>query len=138
MQADSSVSNEIHASKTFLDVYGRIASAMCVVHCFIVSFSPAIINNVEILKANNEVLEWGFFGFAVFFAVISAVSGLSKHRNPMVLGCFAAGLSILILGRLSESMSLFEGGEGLSIAGGVFLFLAHMYSSRCCSVIDAV
>lgn len=105
---------------------------MCVVHCLTISFAPFIIDNMSILKANNELFEWGFFGLALTFALMSAAFGLRKHKNPLVLVCFATGIAVLILGRLSEAMSLFEGGEALSIGGGMFLFIAHMYSARCC------
>ena len=138
MQANSSITPDMQPSNLSWDSYGGIASTLCVVHCLTISFAPAIIDNVSFLSANNELFEWGFFGLAVLFGLTSATVGIRKHRNVLVLGSFVAGLSILVLGRLGEAMSLFEGGEALSIAGGIFLFIAHMYSSRCCSGIEHV
>ena len=138
MQANSSFADQVKMTNNSFDKYGRIASALCVLHCLTISFAPAIIENVSLLSANIELFEWGFFGFAVLFALISAIVGLRNHRNVVVLVSFVLGLSVLMLGRLGEAMSLYEGGEALSIAGGVFLFIAHMYSSRCCRGIDTV
>lgn len=129
------MSTNLHLNNTnrmSIDIYGRFASSLCVLHCLTMSFAPFIIESISILNANNELLEWGFFSLALAFALLSAVFGMRKHNNPLVLGSFAMGIAVLILGRLGEAMSLFEGGEALSIGGGAFLFVAHMYSARCC------
>ena len=125
---DTTLSNE----GFMWDGYGRFASGLCVLHCLTVSFAPSIIENISIVSAYNEVLEWGFFGGAVLFALISASLGLRKHQNYKVLVGFSIGLSVLTLGRVGEALSLFEGGEMLSICGGLFLFISHMYSTTCC------
>ncbi len=114
-----------------LDGFGGLASATCFMHCFIISLAPSLLSNVEIVKTNNELLEWSFFSFAVGFALVSAGTEFFKHRQLTVMMGFGVGASVLTLGRLSEMFS-FEGGGILSIFGGLILFASHMYSMRCC------
>ena len=129
MSTESTLTNQ---NSFVWDGYGRLASGLCVLHCLTVSFAPSVIENSSFASSYNEVFEWGFFGMAILFAIISAAFGLKKHQNYMVLIGFVTGMAVLILGRLGEAMSLFEGGEALSISGGMFLFVSHMYSTTCC------
>ena len=117
------------------DGYGRVASGLCVIHCLTVSFAPSLVEQMSFLSSYNESLEWGFFAFALVFSIISAGFGIKKHHNIFILSGFMMGIAILILGRLGEAMSLFEGGEILSIMGGLFLLMSHIYSSSCCRTV---
>ncbi len=113
-----------------LDIYGTITSMLCVLHCLIVSFASTLVDGMNVLKSKNEFVEWGSFAFALTFALMYGTFELRKHQNP--IATFSMGIAALTLGRLDEALSLFEGGETFSIGGGIFLFVAHMYSARCC------
>ena len=115
-----------------LDSFGGVASVACFMHCLILSVVPSLLSNVEFVASNNEVLEWSFFAFAMVFAIISAGSGMVKHKKTSIMIGFGVGISVLAMGRLSEVLS-FEGGGVLSIIGGFTLFAAHMMSIRCCN-----
>ena len=114
------------------DSLGGVASAACIAHCFIVSLAPSLLSNLKLLSSYNEILEWSFFGFAISFALISAIFGFNMHKNYVLMSSFTFGMLILILGRCSEAFSLFEGGDLLSIFGGLILFGSHFFSLRCC------
>ena len=118
------------------DSLGGISSAACFAHCLMVSMAPALLANIDWISSNNEIFEWAFFGFALLFALVSAGFGFKNHKNTMVLGGFALGIFALSLGRASEALSLFEGGDALSIFGGLTLFLSHLQSIKCCKIHD--
>ena len=115
-----------------LDRFGGVASAICALHCLTISFVPSLLSNVQFLSSYNEVLEWGFFSFALVFALSSLIFNWKKHKNIMVLIGLVLGICILTLGRMSEAMSLLEGGGVLSIIGGTVLFCSHFLGIRCC------
>ena len=118
--------------QTNLDNLGSVASLMCILHCLLISFTPTLLSHVQIISNYNEVLEWSFFGFALSFAVFSAILGFRLHKNILLMSGFTIGILMLVVGRSAEAFSLFEGGDILSISGGFFLFGAHFYSLRCC------
>jgi len=117
---------------SILDKFGGLASAACILHCLLVSLAPSFLSTLEMGHSFQEVFEWSFFGFAVLFASISAVLGFKAYKKNWLLGVFGLGIIILVSGRLSEALSLFEGGDFLSILGGLTLFVAHLLSLRCC------
>lgn len=114
------------------DRFGGVASAICALHCLTISFIPSLLSNVQFFSSYNEILEWGFFSFALFFALSSLLFNWKKHKNIIVLIGLISGICFLSLGRMSEAMSLFEGGGVLSIIGGVVLFISHFLGIRCC------
>ena len=79
-----------------------LASGLCVLHCLTVSFAPSVIENSTFASSYNEVFEWGFFGMAILFAIISAAFGLKKHQIHGV-DWIVTGMAVLILGRLGRS-----------------------------------
>ena len=115
-----------------LDNLGSLASFTCILHCLLISFAPTLLSQIQIIANYNEILEWTFFGFALSFALFSAILGFRLHKNILLMSGFTLGILMLVVGRSAEAFSLFEGGDILSISGGFFLFGAHFYSMRCC------
>ena len=115
-----------------LDRFGGVASAICALHCLTISFVPSLLSNVQFFSSYNEILEWGFFSFALLFALSSVIFNWKSHKNVLVLIGFLSGIFFLTLGRMSEAMSLFEGGGVLSVFGGFVLFCSHYLCIRCC------
>ncbi|MED5370240.1 MAG: MerC domain-containing protein [Myxococcota bacterium] len=114
----------------WVDRLGGLASSLCAVHCALVGFAPSIATVLGLAGAVNEKLEWGFFGAAMLLAGVAAAVGFRKHGSWAVLGVFSGGLALLLLGRMSETFALFEGGGVLSIVGGFTLLGAHLLSLR--------
>lgn len=115
-----------------VDRFGGVASAICALHCLTISFVPSLLSSIEFLSSYNEILEWGFFSFAMLFALSSLIFSWKIHKNIIVLIGLIVGSALLTLGRMSEAMSLFEGGGTLSIIGGAVLFYSHFLGIRCC------
>jgi len=115
-----------------IDRFGGFASAACVVHCLLVSVGATFLSTLELGDSFQEIFEWSFFGLAVFFALMSATVGFKAFQKSWLLACFSVGLLILIAGRMSEFLELFEYGDVLSIVGGFTLFISHLLSLRCC------
>ena len=115
-----------------IDRFGGVASAICALHCLTISLIPSLLSNVQFFSSYNEILEWGFFSFALFFALSSLLLHWKKHKNIIVFVGLILGVCLLTLGRMSEAMSLFEGGGVLSIIGGAVLFISHFLGIRCC------
>ena len=65
------------------DRFGGVASAICVLHCLTISLIPSLLSNVQFLSSYNEMLEWGFFSFALFFALSSLIFNWKNHKNHL-------------------------------------------------------
>ena len=115
-----------------IDRFGGVASALCVLHCLLVSLAPSILSTLDVGDSFQEIFEWSFFSLAILFALVSASLGFRMLKKLWLLGLFGGGIAILGLGRMSEALHLFEGGDILSILGGLTLFGAHILSTRCC------
>ena len=108
------------------DRLGGVASLMCAVHCLVMAFAPVVLTVTGLGIFAHEAFEWVFFGCALGFAGIAAVAALVDRRPVWVLGGFALGIPLLMLGRAAEALSLFEGGGWLAIAAGLLLAGTHI------------
>jgi hypothetical protein len=115
-----------------IDGFGGFASAACVAHCLIISLAPSVLTTLEFGHSFQEVFEWSFYGLAVVFALISGSFGFKAFKKLWLFSSFGLGIIILSIGRMSEALSLFEGGDILSVLGGITIFIAHLFSLRCC------
>ena len=121
----------------WMDRLGGLASATCALHCLLMAFAPALVPLLGLSMLRGEAFEWGFFAFAIGFAVLAGGLGYRVHRTWWVLAGFGAGIAVLVAGRLGEALALFEGGAVLSILGGVVLVGTHAASTlrtRSCQV----
>ena len=115
-----------------IDRFGGVASAICVAHCLIVTLGFSMVSTLDLDHSFQEIFEWSFFSLAIVFALVSASIGFKVIKKVSLFAFFGAGIVLLSVGRLSEAFEWFEGGDFLSIAGGFTLFLAHLWSMRCC------
>ena len=115
----------------WMDRFGSAASTACALHCFTMSFAPALLGVLGISFLANEVFEWAFFSAAIAFALLAAALGYRVHRAKGVLIGFAVGVGLLVMGRMAEAFELFEGGGKLAILGGLALAGSHLASLRC-------
>ncbi|MFK7929383.1 MAG: MerC domain-containing protein [Myxococcota bacterium] len=113
----------------WMDRFGGLASLTCAVHCGLLAFAPAALTllGLEVLEA--EVLEWAFFAFALCFAGLAAALGFRTHHNFWVMGAFVAGIGLLVVARLTEALSVFDGGPVLAILGGLVLVGSHLVNT---------
>lgn len=113
----------------WLDRVGGIASMSCALHCALMAFAPAVVSllDLEVLKA--EVFEWGFFLAALAFAALAGGVGYRQHRVAWLPMGFAGGIALLTTARLSEALSLFEGGGALAVAAGAVLLTLHGFNA---------
>ncbi|MEM1414225.1 MAG: MerC family mercury resistance protein [Myxococcota bacterium] len=113
-------------TRVALDQLGGVASATCALHCVVMSFAPALLPLLGLGVLAGEAFEWGFFALAVVVALAAAALG---SREPKVLAGFAAGIGVLLAGRLGEAFGLVEG-PALPILGGTILVATHVLSAR--------
>ena len=114
----------------WLDRFGGAASALCAVHCLLLGLVPAAVTLFGMNHGTHGILEWFFFGLASASAVVAALVGYRSHHSLWVALSFALGLAALSVGRMSEALSLFDGGGYFAVVGGGTLVLAHMASIR--------
>jgi len=120
----------------WIDRFGSVASAVCAIHCLLLSLAPWLISALGLGVLANESFEWAFFVFAVGFALAAAWWGYRLHRTWWVLTGFSGGLLLLIAGRMGEALSLYEGGGIVSVLGGGVLVISHILSMRQARVIQ--
>lgn len=113
----------------WLDRLGGLAGLVCAVHCGLIAFAPALLtlSGLEILQ--HEALEWAFFATALIFAGVAAGYGYRHHRNVWTLVGFGGCASVLIVARLAEAMSAFEGAAALAVTGGLALVGLHIVNA---------
>lgn len=113
----------------WLDRLGGVASFSCALHCGLMGFAPGLITLLSLEGLRNEAFEWGFFGSAVGFGLLAAVLGYRQHRVAWIPLGFLVGIALLTTARLSEALSLFEGGGALAVVGGASLLTLHVFNA---------
>ncbi len=113
----------------WLDRLGGVASLSCALHCGLMGFAPGLITLLSLEGLRNEAFEWGFFASAVGFALLAGVLGFRKHRVAWLPLGFLVGIALLTTARLSEALSLFEGGGALAVVGGLCLLTLHVFNA---------
>lgn len=120
------------------DGWGMAASALCVVHCIVTPFAALLLPTM----AANQGVTHGVLGVAVIlFALLAFVPGMRTHgkRRVLVLGMIGVGLIWTAL-MLPEEWVGDAFRDGLTMAGGVVMVVAHVFNvvlcrrcSVCCS-----
>lgn len=110
----------------WLDRLGGVASMGCALHCALMAFAPALVTVLSLEALKDEAFEWGFFLAAISFAALAGGLGYRSHRVAWIPMGFLGGIALLTTARLSEALSLFEGGGALAVAGGALLVTLHV------------
>lgn len=119
----------------WVDRIGGVASAICALHCLVLSFAPSIIAALDLGAIAGHEVEWALFLSAVGLAVAAAATGFATHRTWWVLVGFSLGIVVLCAGRAMEVFGQ-EGGGSLAVVGGVMLVASHLSSARCCAACE--
>ena len=108
-----------------LDGCGAFLSASCAVHCIVASAAPVLFAGFGFL--HSERVEWALASGAVVFGVLSALVAYRARRPSWLLALFAAGITLLAVGRVAEE-ALDSG--AVAISGGFMLIAAHLLHLR--------
>ncbi|MEQ1488938.1 MAG: MerC domain-containing protein [Terricaulis sp.] len=107
------------------DTVGIVLSALCLAHCLALPIAAVVLPFFVPFAA----AEWVHWAFAVAAAPVSffAIAPHIKQLPPIVPGAALMGVALLVAGALMTEQIP---GEGLTIAGGVALSLAHVMNWR--------
>lgn len=107
------------------DAVGVALSALCLAHCLALPLAAVVLPFFVPLAA----AEWIHWAFAIIATPVSyfAIVPHMKRLPAIVPGAAFTGVALLVAGALmTDQIS----GEGLTIAGGVALSLAHVMNWR--------
>ncbi len=114
--------------KSRLDYFGIGASTFCAIHCLITPILIASLPFASLTLLEEKAFEIGLLIMSLLIGLVSLISSYFKrHRKilPIILG--SIGFSIFILGKIIsiEDLEII-----LSIVGGSFVVMAHLFNIR--------
>jgi hypothetical protein len=116
-----------------LGLAGGWVSIACPIHCVL---TPVMATSLPFLRKGpfGEALEVGLMGVTVALGVVGVGFGYWAHRSCRVPAVLAAGIVLLVLGRLAEDAGSSRLGTVLVVAGGIISAFSHLLNRRCCSM----
>lgn len=80
----------------------------------------------------SEPVEWALFGASALLGVSSLCLGYREHGERRALLILAVGLSLLALGRVSETREWGAWGVPVLVMGGGIVALSHLFNGWLC------
>ena len=114
-----------------LDCLGTCTSVLCGLHCLIAPILVFVLPTFTSSIFNDHHIELGFLGCSIILASLSLIrSFIQIHKNsyPLVWGAFGVGL---LLASQLVNTALIE--IGLSVSGGGFIAIAHVFNWNLCN-----
>lgn len=122
--------NNLRPDTEAWDRWGMVASALCVVHCIATPFAALVLPAI----AATEGVTHGALGLAiVLFALLAFAPGLKVHGKRRVLALGMVGLALVWTALLlPEGWVADTSRDGLTVAGGLAMFAAHVFNVVLC------
>lgn len=129
-----SVTPAIRHEGGFLDRLGVFLSSACALHCFLMPFALGflVMNGVEWFA--SELMELALVGTALVVGLTSLVPSYVRHRNPLALILFGAGLLVIAASHLASHDHTPLTGLLMAFGGGL-VAAAHYRNRKVCACI---
>jgi MerC mercury resistance protein len=115
-----------------LDTFGTAASLLCAVHCAVTPVAMASLPLLGLEFIGAEATEYALVGLSIVVGSVSLVLGYRRHRSVPTLAVFSCGLTLLVLGRVTETRGVEGAGVVSAVAGGCIVATAHIINRRLC------
>lgn len=115
-----------------LDRIGMVASCACAMHCALMPIVFGVLPLVGLGMLADERAEWVLIFIAIVIGAASLLpTYLRHHRRAMPLVLFAAGLTLIFIGKtLFEESATLE--ASMVVVGALAVALAHFINRRFC------
>lgn len=121
----------------WLDRLGIGVSALCALHCVLltvaVAVAPAVWLRQQLFGVGVRWLvlaEWLLAAAAIGLALASAWRGWRRHRRAAPLALLACGTGALLVGVYTRVHALPRIGTAVVVCGGLLLIAGHLWSLR--------
>lgn len=115
-----------------LDKTGAFASLLCAIHC---ALMPLLITLLPLLGLGflaSEPVEWALVSTSAVLGVSSLRLGYREHGKRRALATLAVGLTLLVLGRVTEARGWGAWGVPVLVLGGCTVAFSHVFNGRLC------
>ncbi|GAB4456491.1 MAG: hypothetical protein OHK0029_14550 [Armatimonadaceae bacterium] len=116
-----------------LDAFGAAASFLCAMHCALMPLVITLLPLVGLQFLAEGWVEWVLIGTAAVIGITSLCLGFREHRSRRALAVLAAGISLVVLGRVSEQYEWGEWGVPVLVLGGITIAGSHLLNRKLCN-----
>jgi hypothetical protein len=115
-----------------LDKAGTAASLLCALHCALMPLAITLLPLVGLQFLAAGWVEWILIGTSAVLGVSSLCLGFKEHKSRRALAVLAAGLTLVVLGRIIEEHNLGPWGIPTLVLGGITIAGAHLLNRKLC------
>lgn len=115
-----------------LDKAGAATSLLCAIHCALMPLAVTLLPLVGLQFLAEGWVEWTLIGLSAVLGVSSLCLGFKEHKSRRALAVLAAGLTLIVLGRVIEEHNLGPWGIPTLVLGGVTIAGAHLLNRKLC------
>lgn len=144
-----SYNRSVRGNQDRLDRVGACASALCAVHCLLVSVALGLLPLIGLGFLGSPQADVAFFAIAISVGSLAIRQGYRHHRSRIPAMLFAAGLAMVLLGHFVFGHDHDHGSWAsaasqwsrvlsgvFSVGGGLMLVSFHIVNARlrktCC------
>lgn len=121
-----------YQSPDVLDKAGTAASLLCALHCALMPLAITLLPLVGLQFLAEGWVEWVLIGTSAILGVSSLCLGFKEHKSRRALAVLAAGLTLVVLGRIIEEQQLGPWGIPTLVLGGIVIAGAHLLNRKLC------
>ena len=129
--AATSAESVYHAPEV-LDKAGTAASLLCAIHCALMPLALTLLPLVGLQFLAEGWVEWSLIATSAVLGTSSLCLGFREHRSRRALAILAAGLTLVVLGRIVEEHHLGAWGIPALVLGGITIAGAHLLNRKLC------
>lgn len=115
-----------------LNKTGAFASLLCAIHCALMPLLITLLPLVGLGFLATEPVEWALVATSAVLGVSALRLGYREHGKRRALAVLAVGLTLLVLGRVSEAREWGAWGVPVLVIGGCTVALSHVFNARLC------
>jgi MerC mercury resistance protein len=116
----------------YLDASGASMSTLCVVHCVLTPMVVTLLPFIGLGILADERTELVLVALSASLGIASLRLGYRVHRSRRAVVVLAAGLCLLISGRVAEGWEYERIGLTLIVCGGLLVASSHLLNRRLC------
>jgi hypothetical protein len=116
----------------YLDASGASMSTLCAVHCVLTPMVVTLLPVIGLGILADERTELALLALSASLGLASLGLGYRVHRSRRAVVVLAAGLCLLISGRVAEGWEQERIGLTLIVGGGLVVASSHLLNRRLC------
>lgn len=118
--------------RQMLDAFGVAASLLCAAHCAVMPTAITLLPLIGLGSTGVAAAEYPLLGLSATLGIVSLASGFRRHRSRRALAVLTGGLTLLLLGRVTEACGVETIGVVPAVLGGCSVAAAHLINRRLC------